>query len=130
MKHLLLWIATSMISGCMSNAALQVKRIEFKNTIPTCHSDRECELKWSAARRWVLHHADSKIQHITNDFIETYNPAPNSPHLAVRVVKEPMTEGGYRFTVTTWCDNLFGCQPNSWDAAIDFNKYVGAVRGK
>lgn len=42
-------------------------------TAPTCLSDRECELKWTAARQWVRANADMKLQHVTADFMETYN---------------------------------------------------------
>ncbi|QCG64265.1 hypothetical protein [Pseudomonas veronii] len=42
------------------------------STIPVCISDKDCELKWSAARRWVLSNAGYKIQSITSDYIETH----------------------------------------------------------
>ena len=130
MKKLLIIAAViATISGCATTGNIEAKRAEFNSTIPTCKTDRECELKWSAARNWVLNNSGWKIQHLTNDFIETYNAVGGSPRIAVRVTKEPIAEGGYRFVVKTWCDNIFGCVPDSWDAAISFNREVGAVRG-
>jgi hypothetical protein len=107
---------------------IELKRAQFQSTIPTCSSDKECEIKWSAARSWVLNNSYWKIQHITNDFIETYNPTSYSPGIAVRVVKEPMGQSGYRLIVNVWCNNPLGCHPNAWDAAIDFNRYVNSAR--
>jgi hypothetical protein len=119
----------ALVGGCATPQQRTDQQAEFQRTIPTCKSDRECELKWSAARQWVLQNAGMKIQHITNDFIETYNPVGrNSAALAARVVKEPILEGGYRLVITTWCGNMFGCVPNASDAALQFDRTVNAVR--
>lgn len=37
-------------------------------TTPTCMSDRECELKWSAVRRWVIDNAAYKLKTVTTDY--------------------------------------------------------------
>ena len=131
------WIITAALAsvglmGCSSNpstAERAAKQAEIQRTIPTCHSDQECRLKWSAARNWILANSPMKLQHITDDFLETYNPQPNHPSIAVRVQKQPLADGtGYGFPVTIWCDNMFGCVPNQWDAALDFNRTVNAVK--
>lgn len=59
--------------------------------------------------------------------LETYNPGYAKTDLAVRVTKEPLGGGNHRLVVKTWCDNLFGCTPNAWDAALDFNRTISAV---
>lgn len=99
---------------------------EWQRTIPTCTEPRECEIKWAAARRWLLNNAGFKLQHVTDDFLETYNPPQHSADIAVRVVKEPLQPEGYRFVVSVWCNNMFGCQPNQWEAAVSFNEYVNS----
>ena len=105
------------------------RNAEYNRTIPTCHTERECELMWSIVRRWIFDNAGQKLQHITDDFMETYNPRKNSPRLAVRVSKDPLLDdSGYRITVTTWCDNLFGCTPDASWAAMDFNKKLSEVK--
>lgn len=127
----LLAAALLLLSGCATQIAQRAARMEELNrTIPTCFSDRECELKWSAARSWILANAGMKLQHLTSDFLETYNPpTQSSTALAVRVVKEPMSSGGYRLVVRTWCNNFIGCFPNVMDAALHFNATVNAVGG-
>lgn len=117
------------LGGCANQAVIAEKRAAFQNSIPKCYSEKECELMWSAARRWVLNNAGQKFQHVTDDFIETYNPPQNSPRLAARVIKEPLNDGsGYKIVVSTWCNNMFGCQPDSWDAALSFNRQVSSVK--
>jgi hypothetical protein len=115
-----------MLTSCALGPPLEEQR-QFVRSVPVCSTDRECELKWSAARQWVLATAGLKLQYIARDFMGTYNPPRNSSALAVRIVKEPMANGGYQIKVSTWCNNNSGCVPNSWDAAQDFNNYVNSV---
>ncbi len=35
-----------------------------------------------------------------------------------------MVKGGYRIVAAMWCDNMFGCNPDTTDALIDFNNSV------
>lgn len=117
-----------LIAGCVNTEQKQAQAAEFRATIPECHSEQQCELMWSAARRWVLSNAGYKFQHITPDFMETYNPTESSLKLAARVVKEPLPDGsGYNIVISTWCANIFGCAPDAHLAAINFNKQVSAA---
>jgi hypothetical protein len=79
---------------------------------------------WSAARSWVLSHAGTKIQTYGADYFDTYNPIPNSPALAAQVSKDALGSGKYKIGAKLWCDNMFGCQPNAWQALLDFNRTV------
>ena len=115
-----------MLASCALGPPLEEQR-QFVRAIPVCSTDWECELKWSAARQWVLAHAGLKLQYLARDFMGTYNPPRNSSALAVRIVKEPIANGGYQIKVSTWCNNNSGCAPDSWDAAQDFNNYVYSV---
>lgn len=117
-------IATTLLAGCATTADNPAKREFAQKTIPTCKSERECELKWFAARRWVLNNSAYKIKTITADFLETYSATGGSSLISVRVSKEPVASGGYRIVVGVWCDNMFGCNPDAWDAAIAFNREV------
>ncbi len=101
-------------------------RQEISRTIPTCTSDNECSVKWTAARNWVLQNAGWKLQHIQPDFLETYNAINSSPNIAVRVIKEALPGGKHRIVATVWCDNMFGCNPNKLDALLSFNNFVNA----
>ena len=127
-----------LLAGCAagSNPKVDAYRTEFVRTIPTCQTERECEVKWATARRWVLENAGMKLQHVTNDFLETFNSPEYSGRLAVRVVKEPLQGGsGYRIVITTQCSpNLVlaasgGCMGgNTWEHALRFNAYVNAAQ--
>jgi hypothetical protein len=124
--------AASLMAGCgaMKQAAQerQSLRYEYERTIPTCGSEKDCELKWSAARTFVLSNSDRKLQHITNDYLETYNPAPSSPGLAWRVNKEATGSSSYRIVATAWCANMFGCVPDNLTTMLRFNEAVNAAR--
>lgn len=129
-KIAIVGIASSLLlSGCATrdDPALQAKIRLINESVPICKTDKECEVKWSAARQWVLSNAGFKLQHIQPDFLETYNSVGSSVYLAARVVKEPIAEGGYKIVAALWCDNWMGCSPDKWDALLDFNTKVNAA---
>lgn len=123
----LLPLALTILSACASAPAPQTVA-QFRSTIPTCSGPEDCRAKWEAAQIWVSRNAGMKIQTVTDVLIETYNPTGGDPSLGVRVVKEPLGGGAYRLVVTLWCDNLFGCVPDPWQKALEFNRAVGAVK--
>lgn len=123
-----LLIALFTLSGCAAQMQqAQENRERFERNIPTCEGEEDCRAKWEAAQVWVTKNAGYKIQNATSVLIETYNATGGSVQLSVRVVKEPLGGGRYKFVVSTWCDNIFGCSPDSWQAAHDFNRVVGAA---
>jgi hypothetical protein len=117
-----------LLAGCVVRvpAHVQAQRSQFVSTVPTCATDRECELKWAAARNWVLANSETKFQHLTSDFMETYN-ALNTASPSFRVVKQPLPTSGYQILVTVGCRNPFGCIPDPWALALWFNQHVNAV---
>lgn len=123
-------ILASTLAGCSISPAKdeQMNRAEFERTIPTCDGEQDCNVKWEAAQLWVVHNAGFKIQTATNVLIETYNAVGGSSSIAVRVTKEPLGGGRYKIVVRTFCDNMFGCIPDRWTAAFDFNRTVGAAQ--
>lgn len=117
------------LSGCAAQQqAVQANQTKFQETIPVCIDEKDCTAKWEAAQLWIVHNAGYKLQTTTSVLLETYNATNSSVSLAVRVTKEPMGSGKYQIIVRTWCDNIFGCSPNAWDAALDFNQKVGAAK--
>lgn len=119
-------IITATLSGCAFTPEKEVEQSRqiAIATIPTCSSDKECEVKWSAARAWILANAGWKIKLITNDFIETYSAVGGETTLSVRVVKEPMQNGTYRLNASIWCDNMWGCIPDKWVALKNMHAYI------
>lgn len=127
-KVLLTAVIASTLVGCAAQQqALRENQTKFTQTIPVCTDEKDCTAKWEAAQLWIVKNAGYKLQTVTNVLLETYNPAGSSTNLAVRVIKEPVGGGKYQLLVRTWCDNLFGCTPDSWAAALDFNQKIGAV---
>lgn len=125
-KAIFLMIVFILMMGCATSQQIQGKKDIFQQTIPYCYDESDCKEKWSAAQVWVAQNCRMKIQVATDSIIETYNPVPRgTTNLAARVLKEPVGGGKYRIIITTWCDNMFGCHPDTWDAAINFNEYVG-----
>lgn len=103
------------------------KKAHFEATIPVCFGQEDCQAKWEAAQLWVIHNAGYKIQTVTDVLIQTFSPGPYDARNAARVTKEPLGGGKYRIVVYLWCNNVFGCIPNGWDSAINFNLLVGAT---
>lgn len=120
-------IVTCLLSACASSPERQAKLAELQRTIPTCVGAEDCNAKWEAAQLWVVKNAGWKIQNQSNVLIETYNAINGSTSIAVRVTKEPMGGGKYKFLVKVWCDNVFGCHPDSLDAALRFNREIALV---
>ena len=121
---------TTLLSACaITGGPNPAKQAEAQNTIPTCKTDRECELKWAVARKWILENADYKLKTVTSDYLETYSATGGSQSISMRLSKEPVASGGYRFVGGAWCDNMFGCVPDAWDTMIKFHKAVNAVTG-
>ena len=112
----------------LDSQAMQQKKAEFQRTIPTCEATIDCNAKWEAAQLWIIHHAGFKLQTVTDVILETYNPGPYDALDAVRVTKEPIGGGRYALVVYVWCNNIFSCVPNTWDAAIDFNRTINGVQ--
>lgn len=129
MKKLIGIIGLVLVGGCATTPDPQrlAMQEQINQTIPTCSGVEECNAKWEAAQLWVVHNSAYKIQTATNVLIETYNPSQHSPSLAARVTKEPQGGGKYRLLVALWCDNMFGCVPDAYAKALEFNKAVGAA---
>ncbi|WP_201769732.1 hypothetical protein [Pseudomonas chlororaphis] len=115
---------SALLTGCANTKEVDSWRAEAQRTTPVCTSDNQCQVMWSAARGWVLNNAGTKIQNYGADYFDTYNPIQNSPRLAAQVSKDALGSGKYKISVKLWCDNMFGCQPNAWQALVDFNRTV------
>ncbi len=138
-KYFVLSIAlTAMIcifTGCVANkeigykdkkALVLKKKKRIKNTLPTCHSKSECEIKWAAAKKWVNLDPRRKVKYHTDSFIETHMPPLDSTELAVQIVKVGLPQGGYKIVINTKCYHEYGCIPSKEDAEIDFNNYINS----
>jgi hypothetical protein len=120
-------LALVLLFGCGTSAAVQQAREEYFRTIPMCSSKPECDAKWEAAQLWAATRLPLKVQTVTNVMIQTYNPPPYGTETAALITKESTGNGAYRFGIRTWCNNMIQCFPGTWDAALDFNRFVNAA---
>jgi hypothetical protein len=130
MKTTLIAVAL-LLAGCASpqmRADNATKQNEFASTVPHCSDQRQCEIMWSEARKWVLSTCGMKIQTMSDSFIETFNSIGSDTDLGCRVTKDP-AGNGYEFTVAASCGNMFGCIPSAIDAQIAFNRQLNAAAG-
>lgn len=120
-------LSSVVISGCAGKVDKQAMMTEYKRTMPSCHSERECEVKWSMAREWVQRNTTWRIRVMTSDYMETF-AGPPSPSLTFRVVKAPVPEGGYKFGIDAQCNSIFiPCHPTVYEAALDFNRTLNTA---
>ena len=123
---------TLLISGCamMSPAQRDEAQRQLEANRPVCMGKLQCEAMWDAARDWVSSNCAMKIQTITDSYIETYNPPPNSPNIACSVTRNPRPDGSYEMHMRVWCDNLFGCIPKPFDAMAAFERSVNGTTSR
>jgi hypothetical protein len=131
LKRVAIGVALTLSIGCVSSDELAKARARYEATIPSCRTDRECELKWSAARSWLLRNSTTKIQSITADFIETFNP-PNDVEFTYRITKEPdpAQVGRYRIVIFVGCHrspSVCSKTKNPWLTAAEFNAAINSV---
>ncbi|HCL6832364.1 TPA: PDZ domain-containing protein [Klebsiella pneumoniae] len=124
MKKVVIFLATLPLAGCVSNSERQKQQAEIDRTTPYCSSQKQCDAAWAAARQWVNQNCGMKIQNYSSDYIETYNSPANSAAIACQVTKNPLPTGASSINVRISCSNMFGCVPDVYQAAINFNKYI------
>lgn len=116
-----------LLQGCASTEELAARDQEaafYERSIPRCSTDKECQAKWSAARRWVLDHCDFKLEHVTDDFMETFNIQDSaSTGVWCRVTKSPENDTTYRIELENGANNWFA-QGDLKSRRVDFNRYV------
>ncbi|MFO1394685.1 MAG: hypothetical protein U1F09_13050 [Steroidobacteraceae bacterium] len=105
----ILTAASISLGGCAmapSAADLQAQQ-HYQDTIPTCSSPKECEVKWSAARNWVLNNCGFRIEKMEPDYIETYKSGDSSDtNLYCRVTKSAVSETEYRIELAAGANNF------------------------
>ncbi len=128
MKHLATAACVVGLVGCAASPSpdQMAKQQRINETTPHCSGEADCTAKWEAAQRWVVDNAGYKIQIQSSVLIQT-DDAYRSPKIAVQVTKEPEGGGRYKIVAKIWCQYIFGCVPNSYDALLDFNQVVGAA---
>nr|WP_229655743.1 hypothetical protein [Pantoea sp. 201603H] len=121
-KETLLCLTIILLSGCAAKVdpALQAEAMKPL----TCQDEKQCDLYWKRSQFWLANNSAWKIQTATDTLISTYNPTPNSPLLAYQVSKMPNENGSSQIFIKPFCDNIFGCRPNIYQAVVNFKTFV------
>ncbi len=122
MKAGFLCVSIAMLSGCVSQQAVDAER-HFQATLPTCNTDKDCERKWSMARNWMLNTMAMKLQHYAPDYMETYNPTEG---YGGRVTKDPIDHVTYRISLALSCAGL-ACFTSLGPVKQSFNDYLNGT---
>lgn len=133
MKQVLIILSCLTITSCaleptQSEVEELSQQARVRDTIPTCEIEKECQNKWDAAQVWVSQNSGYKIQTASSAIIETYNSTDGSTALAMKVLKEPLGSGKYRFVLSAGCANLFGCDKRPIDVIQRFNDYINGIK--
>ncbi len=127
MQACLLALLVTGIASCAVSPEVQAKIDEYARTIPTCNSELDCQLKWTAARAWTVENSDFPLRTVSEDRIFASNTIISTSGMGVIVDKVALDGGGYQFTVDLECFSAYGC-PNIWDSKISFNQALNATQ--
>lgn len=89
-----------------------------------CANKAQCDTYWQRAQVWVSTHSGYKVQTATDAIIQTYGPFGAKVELAHQVLRLPNENGSARIIIKSNCDNIFGCHPEPYRAAVDFKRFV------
>jgi hypothetical protein len=90
-----------------------------------CEGEQQCRDLWERATYYISTNAGYKMQLSNDTLIETYNSIDT--RLAWKVVKKPLGKGRYQIITSAWCNNVFGCTPDSYEAILDAKRYMKEV---
>ncbi|MCK7546155.1 hypothetical protein MLC59_18515 [Marinobacter bryozoorum] len=119
-------LATVYLGGCATNNQADLSP-ELQNELDKplyCEGEADCKAVWERATFFVNNNAGFKLQIHNDTIIQTFNPTQNSPRLAFSISKEPLGDGRYQIWTKAWCANMFGCQPNQYEAIAKAKKYM------
>lgn len=126
MRHINV-LAVMLLAGCATSPAGSKLPPDLQSELNEplyCNSEAECKTIWERATYFVSANAGFKLQIQNDTVIETYNPTDASPRLAFSITKEPLDGGRYQIRTKAWCANIFGCQPNQYEAIAKAKRYM------
>jgi len=128
MKYKLLLVLAASVafsSGCATNQPKLSAELQQELDSPLyCNSEEECNLMWERATFFVTNNSGFKLQIHNDTVIQTYNPTNHSVRLAFNISREPLGNGKYQIWTKAWCANMFGCQPNQYEAVAKAKHYM------
>lgn len=126
---LLIVCAGSLVGGCASMTPEQAAQLQREAMIQiTCTKGDDCDEKWSRAIGWISQNSSYKIQTQNDYILQTFNSTDGSTSSAFLVNKIAMGKGTYQITLSSGCDNAFGCIPDALALKASFNKFVAGTQ--
>jgi hypothetical protein len=124
-RTIILTIFIALTAGCAGNKPKLTPELQSELDTPLyCESSESCKTMWERATFFVNSNAGFKLQVHNDTIIQTYNPSEFSPKLAFSISKEPLGNGKYQIWTKAWCANMFGCQPNEYEAVARAKRYM------
>ena len=120
-KKVSIVLAFAALQSCAASPQQAAKLAHLRATVPSCVGAEACKIKWEAAEIWIADNAGYSLRLVTDSVLETYRGDAYSTIISAKVVKR--LAGGDRYTIeaTVNCNNIFGCVPDVWTAAQNFN---------
>ena len=110
-------------------AAAMAAEAEYKKTIPTCESERECKVKVARALRWLNSHFNTMRSTTGKDFITIYGIETIEKQEMVTLYKKAVGGNKYQFIINVFDldlelgdDTHPGSNWDTWDYKLDFNR--------
>ena len=99
LKVLMVVTVMSLLVGCAGGMSPQIqnKVNALPNNDIVCSNG--CNIEWERAEYWLNKHSKLKIQNITKNTIETYNPYQGK-QFGFRLSKEPLGGGKYKINTS------------------------------
>jgi len=122
-----LFIVTSglLLIGCSTPGKNMSLADQTELDIPLyCEGEQQCKDLWERATYYVSTNSRYKIQNVNDTLIETYSPTQSDTHLAWKIIKKPLGGGKYHIQTVAWCNNVFGCYPDSYEAMLNAKRYM------
>jgi hypothetical protein len=122
----MLWAAScALLAGCSAAThRVSPETMQLATAPLVCQSADECALWWQRAEDWVLRHGSYKVFAVTDSLIETTGPEGGSSKLAYEITKTANADGSATIGFAAYCDSMFGCRPNPWEAGAKFKQFV------
>lgn len=115
------------LTGCASKPASPVEQ-KAAETPLICVDVEQCNLYWKRAQFYVNQNSRFKIQLSNESLIQTYSPTGGTTDVGYNISQEPLSDGSVRLWVKIWCDNMFGCYPDTVQEIARFKRYVSGAR--
>lgn len=117
------------LTGCVTMTPEQQAQLQRDAAIQiTCTKGDDCDEKWSRAVAWISQNSSYKIQTQTDSLIQTFTPTGGTTSNGFLVNKVALGKGTYQITMSSACDNPFGCIPDAQTLRASFNPFVGGVQ--